>query len=72
VKVFVLFEGYGGGPAQVLGVFANKKRLCGIMAKEFPSAKPRNRKSPSELYWEEDDGAWFRAEQVVFFSGGTE
>jgi hypothetical protein len=67
VKVFVLFEGCAGSPPDVMAVFETKERLCQVMRSEFPKAKARNRKFPSELYWEEDDGFWFRAEKIAFF-----
>lgn len=67
MKVFVLFEGHAGSPADVLGVFETKQKLRDVMRAEFPKAKARMRKFPSELYWEDDDGFWFRAEEVAFF-----
>ena len=68
MKAFVLYEGcVGSDRPDVMGVFETKETLCAVMRAEFPKAKARNRKCPSELYWENDDGFWFRAEKVAFF-----
>lgn len=66
--MFVLYEGHAGSEQSVvMAVFETKEMLCAVMRSEFPKAKARNRKCPTELYWEDDDGFWFRAEKVAFF-----
>lgn len=66
-KVFVLVEGLAGSTSAIVGVFPSKKAVRSYMRSEFPKATGAGREFASELYWEDDDGFWWRADEVAFF-----
>jgi len=66
MKIHILMTGLRGDcQGYPQAAFKTKKDLKRYVKKEYPEARGINRMEPNELYWEDEQGRWFRCDDQI-------